>query len=151
MLCQRGIFWLCVVSLGNRLVFIDIFVTFYQRGLFWFRVVSLGIGKSYYFHWDICYFLKVVEKSSIYGFGHWDIVLFFANTFVMEKSSICDWEIYLFCTKSQITCTWISHEEAKAYVRFNSSPTQLCSPGLLDSGFVLVWYIVEGGMERHNN
>jgi len=24
-------------------------------------------------------------------------VLFFANTFVMEKSSICGWEIYLFC------------------------------------------------------
>ena len=47
------------------------------------------------YHWEIIYFslrylllFKVVEKSPFYGFGHWDIVLFFANTFVMEKSSI---------------------------------------------------------------
>jgi len=39
---------------------------------------------------------KFVEKSSFYGFGHWDIVLFFVNTFVMEKSSIFDGGIYLY-------------------------------------------------------
>ena len=84
---------------GNHSIIHELLIKFLSF-LDW-HIGGFMSGDNY---WEIVLFslrylllFKVMEKSSIYGFGHWDIVLFFANTFVMEKSSICGWEIYLFC------------------------------------------------------